>query len=139
MTYIAPSHEEILDILSDVKTIALVGASQKADRPSNGVMRMLQHQGFKVIPVNPVLAGQELLGEVVYPSVSAIPVSEDIDMVDIFRNSEAAGPIVDEAIARKIGVIWMQLEVINEEAALKAIQAGCRVVMDRCPAIELRG
>ncbi len=139
MPYIAPSHEEILDILQDVKTIALVGASQKTDRPSHGVMRMLQHQGFKVIPVNPILAGQELLGELVYPSVLSIPEDQQIDMVDIFRNSEAAGPIVTEAIERKVGVVWMQLGVINEEAALRAMEAGCRVVMDRCPAIELRG
>jgi len=139
MPYIAPSHEEILDILSDVRTIALVGASDKPDRPSNGVMRMLQHQGFRVIPVNPSLAGQELLGEVVYASVTTIPEEITVDMVDIFRNSEAAGPIVNEALARKIPVVWMQLEVVNEEAAEKALAAGCRVVMDRCPAIELRG
>lgn len=139
MPFIAPSHEDNLDILSDVKTIALVGASEKPDRPSNGVMRMLQHEGFTVIPVNPILAGKELLGEMVYKSVTDIPTSIDIDMVDVFRNSEAAGPIVDEAIERKIPVIWLQLEVINEAAAEKALKAGCRVVMDRCPAIELRG
>lgn len=139
MPFIAPSHEENLDILSDVKTIALVGASEKPDRPSHGVMQMLLHEGFKVIPVNPILAGQELLGEMVYRSVSEIPTSIEIDMVDIFRNSEAAGPIVDEAIERRIPVVWMQLNVVNEPAAERALKAGCRVVMDRCPAIELRG
>lgn len=139
MPYIAPSREEILDILSDVRTIALIGASDKPDRASHGVMRMLQHQGFKVIPVNPSLAGQELLGEVVYPALTAIPASVSIDMVDIFRNSEAAGPIVDSAIERKIPVVWMQLQVVNEVAAEKAMKSGCRVIMDRCPAIELRG
>lgn len=139
MSYIAPSHEEILDILADVRTIALIGASDKPERPSHGVMRMLQHEGFKVIPVNPSLAGQELLGEDVYASLTAIPANISIDMVDIFRNSEAASPVVDEAIEREIAVVWMQLEVINEDAAKKAMDAGARVVMDRCPAIELRG
>jgi len=139
MSYIAPSHEEILDIMSDVRIIALVGASAKSDRASNGIMRLLQHQGFKVIPVNPALAGQELLGELVYASISDIPESINIDMVDIFRNSEAAGPIVDEAISRGADVVWMQLGVINEDAADRALAAGCFVVMDRCPAIELRG
>lgn len=135
MPYQDPSHEEILEILKGVKTIALVGASENPQRASHGVMRFLQRQGFRVIPVNPGLAGGELLGEKVYASLGEIP--EPVDMVDIFRNSEAAGPITDEAIALGIKVVWMQLEVVNHEAAERALAAGCKVVMDHCPAMEL--
>ncbi len=134
MPYKDPSHEEILEILKDVKTIALVGASPNPQRASHGVMRFLQRRGFRVIPVNPGLAGQELLGEKVYASLGEIP--EPVDMVDIFRNSEAAGKVTDEAIALGIKVVWMQLEVINYEAAERALAAGCKVVMNRCSAME---
>ncbi len=131
-----PSHEEIVKILGNVKTIAMVGASDKTDRPSHRVMRFLQAHEYKVIPVNPALDGQSLLGEIVYKDLKNIP--SPIDMVDIFRAGETAGPIVDEAIAIGARVVWMQLGVINEEAAARAAQAGLTVIMDRCPAIELR-
>lgn len=137
MPYADPTHAEILEILKNVRTIALVGASDKPDRPSHGVMRFLQEKGYRVIPVNPALVGTRLLGERVYESVTAIP--DPIDMVDIFRASDAAGPIVDEAIAKKAKIIWMQLGVVNQAAAGRALESGLKVVMDRCPAIELRG
>jgi len=128
----------ILSILRSVRTIAMVGASANWNRPSYFAMKYLQEKGYRVIPVNPGLAGKELLGETAYASLSEIP--GGFEMVDVFRNSDAAGPIVDEAIALKaekaIEVIWMQLGVINEAAAAKAEAAGLKVVMDRCPKIE---
>ncbi|MGE0108862.1 MAG: CoA-binding protein [Bdellovibrionales bacterium] len=135
MPYQAPSHEKILEILGKVKVIAMVGASDKPERPSYGVMQFLQSKGYRVIPVNPGLAGQELLGEKVYASLMDIP--DPIGMVDIFRNSEAAEPLVEEAVAIGAEIVWMQLGVVNEAAAEKALEAGLEVVMDRCPAIEL--
>ncbi|MBL4802257.1 MAG: CoA-binding protein [Emcibacter sp.] len=125
----------IKDILTSTKSIALVGASKKPERPSHRVMKFLMEQGYDVYPVNPGLAGTELLGREVYAALSDIPVP--IDMVDIFRNSDAVGPIVDEAIEKGVTTIWTQLNVINHAAADKAKQAGLKVVMDRCPAIEI--
>ncbi len=126
-------------ILKETKVIALVGASPKPDRPSHGVMRYLQKQGYRVIPVNPGLEGQVLNGEKVYRSLSDIPQSETgpVDMVDIFRNSAAAEAPALEAIAIGAKTVWMQLDVIHEPAAAKARAAGLKVVMDRCPAIEI--
>lgn len=125
-------------ILKDVKTIAMVGASPKWNRPSFFAMKYLQEKGYRVIPVNPGQAGHEILGEKVYASLAEIP--EKIDMVDIFRNSEAAGPIVEEAIQLRrekgIDVVWMQLGVRNDAAAAAAEQAGMKMVMNRCPKIE---
>ena len=123
------------EILTSVKTIALVGASAKPHRPSNGVMRFLQTHGYRVIPVNPGLAGQSLHGERVHASLAEIP--EKIDMVDVFRNSAYAGAVADQAVAIGARVVWMQLGVRDEAAAARAERAGVTVIMDRCPAIEI--
>jgi predicted CoA-binding protein len=123
-------------ILREVKTIALVGASANEARPSWIVTKYLLDRGYEVIPVNPGLAGQTLLGKTVYGSLKAI--AGPIDMVEIFRNSEAAGPITDEALSLDPlpKVIWMQLSVRNDEAAAKAEAKGLTVIMNRCPKIE---
>ncbi len=125
-------------ILKNTRVIAMVGASPKWVRPSNFAMKYLQGKGYRVIPVNPGQAGKEILGETVYASLADIP--GNIDMVDIFRSSEAAGVVTDEAIAlaeeKNISVIWMQLGVINDDAAKKAEKAGLTVIMDHCPKIE---
>jgi len=135
MPYQEPSLEECRAILGRVKTIALVGASADPTRPSHGVMRFLLARGYHVIPVNPGLDGQELLGQKVYATLAAIP--EPVDMVEIFRASEAALPLTQEAIAIGAKVVWMQLGVINPAAADLALAAGLTVVMDRCPHIVL--
>ena len=128
----------IRDILRQSRTIAMVGASPNWVRPSYFAMKYLIGKGYRVIPVNPVAAGQEILGETVYAGLAEVP--GPYAMVDIFRNADAAGAIVDEAIALKddkgIAVIWMQLGVVNHEAAARAEAAGLKVVMDRCPKIE---
>jgi len=128
------SDDYLRDVLRSVRTIAMVGASPNWNRPSYFVMKYLQAKGFRVIPVNPVAAGQEILGEKVYASLGEIP--EPIDMVDIFRRSDQVGPIVDDAIRIGAKAIWMQLTVRNDEAAAKAEAAGLKVVMNRCPKIE---
>ncbi len=126
----------IRSILNGVKTIALVGASNNPARPSYIVVKYLSERGYTIIPVNPGLAGQEILGLKVYASLKDIPVP--LDMVEIFRNSEAAGPITDEALALDPlpRVIWMQLSVRNDEAAARAEARGVTVIMNRCPKIE---
>jgi predicted CoA-binding protein len=129
------SPELLKTILSDTKTIALVGASANTARDSNEVMQFMQRRGYRVIPVNPGLAGQKLLGETVYATLADIP--DKVDMVEVFRNSAAAGPICDEAIAIGAKYIWMQLGVTNEEGAARAENAGLKVVMNRCPKIEI--
>lgn len=126
---------EIEAVLKTVKTIALVGASEKTTRPSHGVMAYLLEQGYNVIPVSPKLAGQVLLGQRVYASLADIP--QRIDMVDIFRQPEAAYDIAQEAIAIDAKVLWLQIGVVNEQAAILARDAGLDVVMDRCPKIEI--
>lgn len=123
-------------ILTGVKTIAVVGWSPKPDRPSHGVARFLRERGYRVIPVNPGQAGQDSgLGEVVRGSLAEI--EGPVDMVDIFRRSDEVGPVVDQAVALGARVVWMQLGVVNEAAAEVAIAAGLQVVMNRCPAIEI--
>jgi uncharacterized protein len=125
---------EIRRILHDVRVIAMVGASPSWNRPSHFAMKYLQAKGYRVIPVNPAAANQTVLGEKVYARLADIP--DRVDMVDIFRNSEAAGPLTDEAIALGAKVVWMQLGVRNDEAAARASAAGLTVVMNRCPKIE---
>lgn len=125
---------DIRRILRDVRVIAMVGASPSWNRPSHFAMKYLQAKGYRVIPVNPASAGQTILGEKVYARIADVP--DRVDMVDIFRNSEAAGPLTDEAIAKGAKVVWMQLGVRNDEAAARAEAAGLTVVMNRCPKIE---
>ncbi|WP_041316610.1 CoA-binding protein [Hyphomicrobium nitrativorans] len=138
MTHVNPSDDEIRNSLRAARTIALVGASDKPNRPSNGVMRYLQAEGYRVIPVNPAFAGQTLLGERVFADLASI--EEPVDIVDVFRNSQAALEVVRAAIAEKerlgIGTVWLQIGVINEAAGREAAEAGFAVVMDRCLKIE---
>jgi predicted CoA-binding protein len=125
---------DIAALLTNTRRIALVGASDRPDRASHKVMQFLLGQGYRVTPVNPALAGQEVLGQQV---VATLAEAGPVDLVDIFRNSDAAGPIVDEAIAAGAKAVWMQLGVINPEAAARAEAAGLKVVMDHCPKIEI--
>ncbi len=131
------SDEYIAGILEDTRTIALVGASNKPERASFRVLSYLLEKGYKVYPINPGQAGNEIAGATVYASLADLP--EPVDMVDVFRNSEAAGGTIDEAIALPTPpkAIWLQLEVINEEAAKRAEAKGIKMVMDRCPKIEI--
>ena len=135
MTPLTYSDAKIRSILSNVKTIAIVGASANQARPSHYVMKFMQDRGYRVIPVNPGIAGQEVLGETVYAGLRDIP--EPIDMIQVFRQSSAAPAIVEDAIAIKARVVWMQLDVRHDQAAAAAEAAGLEVVMDRCPKIEL--
>jgi predicted CoA-binding protein len=128
--------EDIAKLLNATRTIALIGISDRPDRPSYGVMKVLQDHGYRVLPVNPQIAGEHVHGEFVWNGLADIGVP--IDMVDIFRRSEAAGDAVDEAIAAGAKSVWLQLGVVNEAAAARAEAAGLKVVMDRCPAIEIR-
>jgi predicted CoA-binding protein len=129
------SDRDIADLLSRVRTIALVGASDRPSRPSYGVMKYLQSRGYRVFPVNPQITGEHVHGEYVWRELSQI--GEPVDMVDIFRRSQAAGEAVDEAIAVGAKAVWLQIGVINEEAAARAEAAGLQVVMDRCPKIDI--
>jgi predicted CoA-binding protein len=124
----------VAGILRSVKTIAVVGASPNEMRPSFGVTRFLKGKGYDVVAINPGHAGGEIAGCPVFATLADVP--RPIDMVDVFRNSEAAGAVVDEAIAVGAKVVWMQLGVRNDEAAARAEAAGIRVVMNRCPKIE---
>ena len=132
-----PDDTQIRDVLTRCRTIAVVGWSPKAERPSHRVAAFLARQGYRVIPVNPGHAGQSALGETVRASLSQI--DGPVDMVDIFRRSEDAGAVVDEALARfpDLICVWMQLGVMDPEAAARAEARGVIAVMDRCPAIEI--
>jgi uncharacterized protein len=136
MNHDAYPQRYILDILQSVRTIALVGASSNPVRPSNLVMCYLLDKGYEVIPVNPGLAGQCVLGHLVHARLRDI--SKPVDMIDVFRNSEAAGAVVEEALELNPlpRIIWMQLGVRNDEAAEMAEAAGVKVVMNRCPKME---
>ncbi len=125
---------QIRRILRDINIMAMVGASPNWNRPSYFAMKYLQIKGIRVIPVNPRAAGEKILGELVYASLTDIP--HKIDMVDIFRRSDQVGPIVDDALKIEAPIIWMQLTIRNDEAAAKAEAAGATVIMDRCPKIE---
>ena len=125
----------IRSILNTVKTIAVVGVSANTSRPSYFAFKYLLERGYRMIPVNPGLAGRELLGRRVCGNLAEIP--EPVDMVDIFRRSEDTGPIIDEAIAIGAKSIWLQLNIFNEEGTRKAEAAGLKVVVDRCPAIDM--
>jgi predicted CoA-binding protein len=123
-----------LEILKTYKTFAVVGLSDRPERPSHSVAAFLLSRGYQVVPVNPALA--EVLDQTCYPDLKSIPFP--IDVVDIFRRSELVGPIVEDAILIGAKVVWMQLGVIDERAAARGRAAGLEVVMDRCPVIELR-
>ncbi|TLU73391.1 CoA-binding protein [Lichenicoccus roseus] len=129
----ADQHASIEQIRSDTRRIALVGASANPARPSHGVMRFLLDRGYEVVPVNPGLAGQSLLGQTV---VATLAEAGPVDMVDVFRASGHVAGIADEAIRLGARTLWLQLGVVDEVAAARARAAGLRVVMDRCPKIE---
>ena len=127
--------DDIAALLTETRTIAMIGASDRPDRDSNRVMAFLKSHGYRVIPVNPQITGEHVHGEYVWRDLSQI--GEPIDLVDIFRNSETAAEAVDQAIAAGAKAVWMQLGVINDAAAARAEAAGLKVVMDRCPKIEI--
>jgi uncharacterized protein len=133
-TFQNPPGSVIRDILSQPRRVAVVGCSPDPARDSHRIARLLMQKGHTIVPVNPHAAA--ILGQQCFPSLKAIP--HAIDMVDIFRRSDEAGAVVDEAIAIGASIVWMQLGVIDEAAAARAQNAGLVVVMDRCPAIEYR-
>jgi len=127
--------EDIRDLLTNARTVAMVGASDRPDRPSHGVMKFLQDWGYRVIPVNPQITGEHVHGEFVWRELAQIGVP--IDIVDIFRRPQAAAEAVEPAIFVRAKAVWMQIGVINAAAAATAEAAGLKVVMDRCPKIEI--
>ncbi len=127
--------EDLAALLASARTIAVVGASDRPNRPSYGVMQFLYNRGWRVLPVNPRITGERIVGEYVWHDLGQI--GEPIDIVDIFRRPEEAGEAVDQAIAARAKAVWMQLGVVDPKAVVRAREAGLRVVMDRCPAIEL--
>ena len=129
------SDAEIKALLEETRTIAVVGASDRPDRPSFRVMKTLQDHGYRTIPVNPQITGEHIHGEFVFRELAQL--GDPIDMVDVFRRSDVVGAVVDEAIAIGAKSIWMQLGVIDQAAAARAEAAGLKVVMDRCPAIDI--
>ncbi|MEH3047471.1 CoA-binding protein [Sphingomonas adhaesiva] len=126
---------DIKALLEETRTIAMVGASDRPERPSYGVMATLQAHGYRVIPVNPQITGEHVHGEFVFRDLHQL--GDAIDMVDIFRRSDKVGEVVDAAIAIGAKAVWMQLGVIDQAAAARAEAAGLKVVMDRCPAIDI--
>jgi uncharacterized protein len=129
------SDEDIAELLKGARTIAVVGASDRPDRPSYGVMKFLQSHGYRVLPVNPTITGEHVHGEFIWRELAQI--GEPIDIVDIFRRSDAAGEAVDQAIAAGAKAVWLQLGVIDEAAAERAEAAGLKVVMNHCIKIEI--
>jgi predicted CoA-binding protein len=127
--------DDVREVLEGMRTWAVVGCSPDPRRDSHRIAALLQRRGYRVIPVNPAI--EEVLGQRCYPSLQDIPASEGVEVVDLFRRSSAVAPHVEEAIAIGARAVWMQLGVIDEQAAARARDAGLRVVMDRCPAIEL--
>jgi predicted CoA-binding protein len=127
--------EDISELLTNARTIAMIGASDRPGRASYGVMKFMQDHGYRVFPVNPQITGEHVHGEFVWRELAQI--GEPIDLVDIFRRSEMAGEAVDQAIFAGARAVWMQIGVINEDAAARAEAAGLKVVMDRCPKIEI--
>ena len=135
MNHESYSDAYLREILTDTRTIAVVGASPRRERPSHRVMAYLQRRGYRTIPVNPNAAGGKINGETCYARLADVP--EPIDMVDVFRRSEMAGGVVDEAISAGAKVVWMQLGICDDDAAARAETQGLEVVMNRCPAIEI--
>ena len=129
------SDDDITELLTNARNIAMIGASDRPDRPSYGVMKFLQAHGYRVFPVNPQITGEHVQGEYVWRELAQI--GEPIDIVDIFRRPDAAGEAVDQAIFAGAKAVWMQLGVIDHEAAQRAEAAGLKVVMDHCIKIEL--
>jgi predicted CoA-binding protein len=129
------SDDYLRGILTSTRTIAVVGASPRRERPSHRVMAYLQRRGYRTLPVNPFAAGGAINGEMVYADLAEVP--EPIDMVDVFRRPKAAGAVVDAAIAVGAKIVWMQLGVRDDAAAARAEANGLKVVMNRCPAIEI--
>jgi predicted CoA-binding protein len=129
------SDEAIAELLAQVKRIALVGASAKPERPSHRVMQFLLDEGFEVIPINPGLAGQKLLGQTVHASLADLPTS--VDMADIFRDAASLPKATQDVVNAGIPAIWTQLGVVHTEAERTGLDAGLQMVIDRCPAIEI--
>jgi uncharacterized protein len=127
--------DDIRELLTEARTIAVFGCSDRPDRPSYGVAAFLQRRGYRMLPINPQITGEHVHGEYVWRELSQIGVP--IDIVDIFRRPMAAGEAVDQAIAVGAKAVWMQLGIVNEEAAARAEAAGLKVVMDRCTKIEI--
>ena len=129
------SDEAIAQLLAKVKRIALVGASAKPERPSHRVMQFLLDEGYEVLPINPGLAGQNLLGQTVYASLADLPTS--VDMADIFRDAASLPEVTQDVVVFGISAMWTQLGVVHSEAEQAALDAGLQLVVDRCPAIEI--
>ena len=127
--------EDIAELLTNARTIAVVGASDRPNRPSYGVMQFLQDWGYRILPVNPQITGEHVLGEFVWRELAQIGIP--IDIVDVFRRPEMVDEAVEQAIFVGAKAVWMQIGVVNEQAAARAEEAGLNVVMDRCPKIEI--